>query len=177
MSTQTFGDRSRPGYAPGQAPADYFYNRAAQEEWDNARVDEYGKRVRSTSNRGREFEREDEYGPAREPEYDYASERGRGFSEHSRWRDDDRDDCTVRPSDSISQVSYQSSGLRSRRSEGMEGMRSGRDYYAPSGCSRGYGRDCARLGDIEESPSGSWRGSDGVHVANGRLVRIEEPDW
>lgn len=194
MSTSTFGDRSRPGYAPGQAPPDYFYNDAARDAWDNARVDEYGRRVRSSSSRGLRPVLEDDYGSAREHDYGVPSERRGRFSEYSRWRDEDGDNETVRPWDSISQASYQSSGRRSRRSESMGGIDLARDYYAPSRYSQGYGREDSRFGDMDGRSRiyggegsrfdymdvrsrGSSRGGGPVHVANGRLVRIEEPDW
>ncbi|GAB7332258.1 hypothetical protein MBLNU13_g04103t1 [Cladosporium sp. NU13] len=53
ISTQTFGISSRPGYVPGQAPHDYFYNEDVREEWDNAPVGPDGRRVRQTRIRGR----------------------------------------------------------------------------------------------------------------------------
>jgi hypothetical protein len=46
ISTQTFGTYSRQGYAPGQAPHDYFYNEEVREEWDCAPLDGKGRRVR-----------------------------------------------------------------------------------------------------------------------------------
>lgn len=174
ISTQTFGTSSRPGYVPGQAPHDYFYNDAVREEWDNAPVDAYGRRVRTNGGRGRRSTRHSShYSAGSNVELE---EDGR-FLGGGRWEGDyDRDHDTVCPSDSISQVSFQPSRAYSRRSEG-EAMRSSRDYYAPSNYSRGFNRGNARSEGIGRSSGGSWRGNDMVSVANGRLVRIEEPDW
>lgn len=174
ISTQTFGTSSRPGYVPGQAPHDYFYNDAVREEWDNAPVDASGRRVRATSGRGPRSARHSGHtsvGSNLEFEKD-----GRLLVD-AWWDDeDDRDNDTVCPSDSISQVSFQPSRAYSRRSEG-DGMRSSREYYAPSDHSRGCNRGAARSEGVDRSQRGSWRRNDMVSVANGRLVRIEEPDW
>ena len=174
ISTQTFGTSSRPGYVPGQAPHDYFYNDAVREEWDNAPVDASGRRVRATSGRGRQSTR---HGGLSSSGSNVEFEKGGRFLGSGQWEDeDDRDNDTVCPSDSISQVSFQPSRAYSRRSEG-EGMRSSREYYPPSNYSGGFNRGNARSEGVGRSPGGSWTGNDMVSVANGRLVRIEEPDW
>jgi len=177
ISTRTFGVSSRPGYAPGQAPHDYFYNEDVREEWDNAAVGRDGRRVRQTRvrSRGSEWSGQDMYvspmsriggGESRR-----GSSGGRSFAGAG---EDGSDDETVLPADSISQVSAQPSRFSSRRSGGS-GMGSARDDYPRSEYSQRRSATDARLEGLHVRSGGSRTGSGMISVANGRLVRVEVP--
>jgi len=178
ISTQTFGTSSRPGYAPGQAPHDYFYNEDVREEWDSAPVDAYGRRVRQTRirSRGSEWPGKDMYESPMSSVGSGSSQRGSGHRRYAEIEDDGSDNDTISPTDSISQVSSQPSRLSSRRS-GASGMSSAREQYAPSGYSQRPSLIDARLGGMDVGSRISRMGSGVMSVANGRLVRIEMPEW
>ena len=213
-STQTFGTYSRPGYAPGQAPHDYFYNEEVREEWDCAPLDGKGRRVRTglrVSGRGSSgsgsggsgsgwsgfgdaapfsssfFERGGGGGDG-DGFAGMAGRRGSAFSgsersgsgsgsgslrymDDGRGREEDWENDTVSPADSISQVSSSPSVRRS----GFE-----RGQYPQS---RYSGRPCGLEGEMRELGMGSVGGGSfsrnggGVSMANGRMVRVEAPGW
>jgi len=178
ISTQTFGISSRPGYAPGQAPHDYFYNEDVREEWDNAPMGSDGRRVRQTRirRRGSEWSGQDMYMSPASSIGDEESRRGSGYRGFVEAEEDGSDNETVLPADSISQVSFQPSGYTSRRS-GVSGMGSARDHYPRSGYSQRPSMIDARQGGMSARSGGSRAGSDMISVANGRLVRVEVPDF
>lgn len=178
ISTRTFGISSRPGYAPGQAPHDYFYNEDAREEWESASLDDFGRRVRATRIRGRgsEWPAQDAYASPMPSIHDRPSERGSRHLRYDEREDEAWENDTVSPADSISQISSHPSGHSSRRS-GRSGVGPSRDHYPQSGYSR-------RPSMVEDGREGVYAGSGGsrmgsgmMSMANGRLVRIEEPDW
>ena len=178
ISTQTFGISSRPGYAPGQAPHDYFYNEDVREEWDNAPVGSDGRRVRQTRfrRRGSEWSGQDMYMSPASSIGDGESRRGSGYRGFVEAEEGGSDNETVLPADSISQVSFQPSRYSSRRSE-VSGMGSARDHYPRSGYSQRPSMINARRGGVSARLGGSRVGSDMISVANGRLVRVEVPDF
>lgn len=176
ISTQTFGISSRPGYAPGQAPHDYFYNEDVREEWDNAPMGPDGRRVRQTRIRSRGSEwcgRETHVSPMSSIGGGQ-SQRGSSYRRLVEDGEDGSDSETVSPADSISQVSSQPSRYSSRRS-GVS-MGSARDQYPWSGYSQRPSMMDARQGGMRAGSGGSRIGSDMISVANGRLVRVEVPD-
>lgn len=177
ISTQTFGVSSRPGYAPGQAPHDYFYNEDVREEWDNAPVGADGRRVRQTRirSRGSEWSGRDTYVSPMSSIGGGQSQRGSSYRRFVEDGEDGSDNETVSPADSISQVSSQPSRYSSRRS-GVSGMGSARDHYPRSGYSQRPSMIDARQGGMYAGPGGSRIGSDMISVANGRLVRVEVPE-
>ncbi|KAM0692477.1 hypothetical protein Q7P36_008680 [Cladosporium allicinum] len=212
-STQTFGTYSRPGYAPGQAPHDYFYNEEVREEWDCAPLDGKGRRVRTglrISGRGSSgsgsggsgsggwsgfggaapfsssfFERGGSNGDGfagmggRRDSAFSGSERSGSWSgsgslryvDDGRGREEDWENDTVSPADSISQVSSSPSARRS----GAERVQYPQSRYS--------GRPCGMEGGMRELGMGSVgggsfsRNGDGVSMANGRMVRVEAPGW
>ena len=176
ISTQTFGISSRPGYAPGQAPHDYFYNEDVREEWDNAPVSPDGRRVRQTRirSRGSEWSGRDSFVSPMSRIGDGESRRGSQYRGVAEAEEDGSDNETVSPADSISQVSSQPSRYSSRRS-GVSGMGSARDHYPRSEYSQRPSMVGARQGTVYLGSNGSKIGS-GISVANGRLVRVEVPD-
>ena len=177
FSTMTFGISSRPGYAPGQAPHDYFYNEDVREEWDNVPVGPDGRRVRQTRIRGRgsAWSGQDSFVSPMSSIGEGGSRRGSGHRGFVEAEDDGSGDETVSPADSISQVSSQPSRYSSRRS-GVSGMGSARDYHPRSGYSQRPSMVDARQGGMSAVLGGSRAGS-GISVANGRLVRVEVPDF
>lgn len=170
ISTQTFGISSRPGYAPGQAPHDYFYNEDVREEWDNAPVGPDGRRVRQTRIRSRGSEWSD-----RDSFVAPLSRRGSEYRDFAEAEDDGSDNETVSPADSISQASSQPSRYPSRRS-GVSGMGSTRDHSPRSQYSQRPSMINARHGGMHTGSSSSRIGSGMISVANGRLVRVEVPE-
>jgi hypothetical protein len=88
-----------------------------------------------------------------------------------RGREEDWENDTVSPADSISQVSSSPSARRS----GVE-----RVHYPQS---RFSGRPCGMEGGMRELGMGSVGGGSfsrnggGVSMANGRMVRVEAPGW
>jgi hypothetical protein len=176
VSTQTFGMSSRTGYAPGQAPHDYFYNEDVREEWDNAPVGPDGRRVRQTRIRRRESEwsGQDSFVSPMSRMSGGESRRGSQYRGVAEAEEDGSDNETVSPADSISQVSSQPSRYSSRRS-GVSGMGSARDHYPRSEYSQRPSVIGARQGTMYMGSGGSRIGS-GITVANGRLVRVEVPD-
>lgn len=177
ISTQTFGVSSRPGYAPGQAPHDYFYNEDVREEWDNAPVGSDGRRVRQTRirSRGSEWSGRDTFMSPMSSIDGGQSRRGSGYRGFVEAEGDVSDNETVSPADSISQVSSQPSRYSSRRS-GMSGTGSVRDQYPRSGYSPRPSMMNARQGSMHTRSEGSRLGSGMISVANGRLVRVEVPE-
>jgi hypothetical protein len=178
ISTRTFGTSSRPGYAPGQAPHDYFYNENVREEWDSAPVDGSGRRVRQTRVRGRGSEWPAQSAYASPISRIDESTSGRG-SRHLRYGglgDETWDNDTVSPADSISQVSSQQPSRYSSRRERMSGMEPSREHYPQSGYSRRPSVMDVGFRDVGMSFGGSRMGSGMLSRANGFLVRIEEPD-
>ena len=178
VSTMTFGTSSRPGYAPGQAPHDYFYNEDVREEWDSAPMDAYGRRVRQTRIRGRgsEWSGQDMYASPMSRIDDGVSRRGSGHGSYVEREGYGSDDETVSPADSISQVSSQPSRQSSRMSR-FSGVGSARDHYPQSGYSRRPSVMDAGLGGMRTGTGSSRTGSGTMSMANGRLVRIEVPEW
>ena len=178
ISTQTFGISSRPGYAPGQAPHDYFYNEDVREEWDNAPVGPDGRRVRQTRirRRGSEWSGQDTYVSPMPSIGDGGSRRGSGYRGFVETEEDGSDNETVSPADSISQVSSQPSRYSSRRSR-VSGMGSARDHYPRSAYSQRPSMMDARQRGMSVGSDGSRVGSGMISVANGRLVRVEVPDF
>jgi hypothetical protein len=178
ISTMTFGTSSRPGYAPGQAPHDYFYNEHVREEWDSAPMDSYGRRVRQTRIRGRgsEWSGKDAYTSPISRFEDGASQRGSGHRPYGEIGDDVSDDETVSPADSVSQVSSQPSRHPSRMPR-ASGMSLARDNYPQSAYSRRSSVMDAGLRGMYMGPGNSRRGSGTMSIANGRLVTIEVPEW
>ncbi|KAM0702346.1 hypothetical protein Q7P35_011256 [Cladosporium inversicolor] len=176
ISTQTFGISSRPGYAPGQAPHDYFYNENMREEWDNAPVGSDGRRVRQTRirSRGSEWSERDTHLSPMSSIGSGQSQRGSSYRRFVEDGEDASDNETVSPADSISQVSSQPSRYSSRRS-GVT-MGSARDHYPQPGYSQRPSVIDVRQGGMHTGPGGSRIGSDMISVANGRLVRVEVPD-
>ena len=177
ISTRTFGVSSRPGYAPGQAPHDYFYNEDVREEWDNAAVGFDGRRVRQTRvrSRGSEWSGQDLYVSPMSRIADGESRRGSsGGRSLADAEEDGSDNETVLPADSISQVSAQPSRHSSRRS-GVSGMGYARDHYPRSEYSQRRSATDARLEGLHMRSGGSRTGSGMISVANGRLVRVEVP--
>lgn len=179
ISTQTFGISSRPGYAPGQAPHDYFYNEDVREEWDNAPLGPDGRRVRQTQirRRGSEWSGQDMYTSPASSIGDGESQGGPGYRGFVEAEEDGSDNETVLPADSISQVSFQPSNYSSSRRSGVSSMGSARYYYPRSGCSQRPSMTDARQGGMSARSGGSRVGSDMISVANGRLVRVEVPDF
>ena len=178
ISTQTFGMSSRPGYAPGQAPHDYFYNEDVREEWDNAPVGPDGRRVRQTRirSRGSEWSGRDAYVSPTSRIGDGVSRRESGYRGFAEAEENGSDNETVSPADSISQVSSQPSRYSSRRS-GVSGMGSARDHYPRSSYSQRPSMIDARQGGRHMGSGGSRAASGMISVANGHLVRVEEPDF
>jgi hypothetical protein len=105
---------------------------------------------------------------------DGESRRGSQYRSVAEAEEDDSDNETVSPADSISQVSSQPSRYSSRRS-GVSGMGSARDHYPRSEYSQRPSMVGARQGTVYLGSNGSKIGS-GISVANGRLVRVEVPD-
>jgi hypothetical protein len=178
ISTRTFGTSSRPGYTPGQAPHDYFYNEDVREEWDRAPVDPSGRRVRTTRirGRGRQWHSQGAYASPLSSVDDSLSGRNSRHTRYSEPEEETWEEDTVSPADSISQVSSQPSRHSSRRS-GMSGIGGPRDRYPQSGYSRVPSVMDAGLGSVHVSSGGSRMGGGMMSTANGLLVRIEEPDW
>lgn len=180
ISTQTFGMSSRPGYAPGQAPHDYFYNEDVREEWDSAPIDSYGRRIRQTKIRGRgsEWPAQSAYASPMSSIGGSPSERGSRHLRYDEAEDEASDNDTVSPTDSISQVSSQPSRRSSRASgrSGMSGTGSARYHYPQSGYSQRPSMIDTGFGGMDLNPYGSRVGSGGISVANGRLVRIQTPE-
>jgi len=204
ISTRTFGTYSRPGYAPGQAPHDYFYNEEVREEWDCAPVDGKGRRVRRgsrVSGRGSAgsggsgvwsgsggdvpfsgssfFERggggdvgfegrRDSGSSASARSGSGSGSRSLRYVDDGRGRDEEWENDTVSPADSISQVSAPSSTRRS----GVE-----RGFYPQSRSGRPCGLEDGMLGLRAGSSHGSRISGSGIGMANGRLVRVEAPGW
>jgi hypothetical protein len=177
-STRTFGTSSRPGYAPGQAPHDYFYNESVREEWDSAPVDGSGRRVRQTRVRGRgsEWPAQSAYASPISRIEESPSGRGSRHLRYGGYEDETWDNDTVSPADSISQVSSQQPSRYSSRREGISGMGSSREHYPQSGYSRRPSAVDAGFRGVEMGSCGSRMGSGMLSRANGFLVRIEEPD-
>jgi hypothetical protein len=165
---------SRPGYAPGQAPHDYFYNEDVREEWDNAPVGPDGRRLRQTRirSRGSEWSGRDMFVSPMSRIGDGESRRGSGYRG---FEEDGSDNETVSPADSISQVSSQPSRHPSERSR-VSGMGSARDHYPRSAYSQRPSMIDARQGGMYAGSGGSRVGSGMISVANGHLVRVEVPD-
>lgn len=179
ISTQTFGISSRPGYAPGQAPHDYFYNEDVREEWDNAPLGPDGRRVRQTRirRRGSEWSGQDMYISPVSSIGDGEPRRGSAYRGFVEAEEDGSDNETVLPADSISQVSFQPSNYSSSRRSGVSGMGSARDHHPRSSHSQRPSMIDARHRGISARVGGSRLGSDMISVANGRLVRVEVPDF
>jgi hypothetical protein len=177
-STRTFGTSSRPGYAPGQAPHDYFYNESVREEWDSAPVDGSGRRVRQTRIRGRgsEWPAQNAYASPILRVDEGQSERGSRHLRYGGFEDETWDNDTVSPADSISQVSSQHPSRFSSRRSGMNGMEPSREQYPQSAYSRRPSVMDAGFEGMHMGSGGSRMGSGMLSRANGLLVRIEEPD-
>ena len=107
---------------------------------------------------------------------DGVSQRGSGYRGLAEAEEDVSDNETVSPADSISQVSSQPSRYSSRRS-GVSGMGSSRDHYPRSGYSQRPSMIDARQGGMPAVMGSSRVGSGMISVANGRLVRVEVPDF
>lgn len=162
ISVQTFGSRDHPDYAPGQAPRVFFYNAQIREQWDCAPRGPGGKKVKSSrwESRGRTRGRDDDW-----PESDNGSR-------HSR-QDSWRDDSTVSPADSISQVLSRSSRVSEGRSR-TSGKRI--EYHYPESEFSRKLDEKSSSGRSRSSKSGTRVRDGRVHVANDKFVMERIPE-
>jgi hypothetical protein len=91
------------------------------------------------------------------------------YVDDGRGHEDDWENDTVSPADSISQVSFSSSARRS----GFERGGHPQSRYSERSCAIEDGMRGLGMG----SAGGSRSGSGMVSMANGRVVRVEAPGW
>lgn len=168
-TAKTFGDPTRAGYVPGQAPPRFFEDERERAEWNSAPRSVDGRKYRASTRLRYEIG-DGSMGSASSS----SSRRSSASSRRSSKRGDSpiEDDWTIVPEDSISCFSN-SQRVKGRRSSGSPSSYGSAYASSRGGESMYYERERT----LVSSSSSRGNRDERIQMANERFVVERRPDW